>query len=66
MKAGIGLGMLATRALLELAPPTGTRVVMLWTTDEETGSQTSRALIETEARQSDAVLVLEPALPGGA
>ena len=51
MKAGIALGMLATRALFELAPrrPT-TRVVMLWTTDEETGSQTSRALLETEAR----------------
>ena len=39
---------------------------MLWTTDEETGSRTSRALLETEARKSDAVLVLEPALPGGA
>ena len=40
-------------------------MVMLWTADEETGSQTSRALVETEARHSDAVLVLEPALPGG-
>jgi glutamate carboxypeptidase len=39
---------------------------MLWTTDEETGSHTSRALIETEAASSDAVLVLEPALAGGA
>jgi glutamate carboxypeptidase len=65
MKAGIALGLLATRALFELAPPENARVVMLWTTDEETGSQTSRALVETEARQSDAVLVLEPALPGG-
>ena len=66
MKAGIALGMLATRALLECAPPQGTRIVMLWTTDEETGSATSRALLETEAAQSEAVLVLEPALPGGA
>ena len=65
MKAGIALGMLATRALFALAPPADARVVMLWTTDEETGSRTSRALLETEARQSDAVLVLEPALPGG-
>jgi glutamate carboxypeptidase len=65
MKAGISLGMLATRALLALAPPPYTRVVMLWTTDEETGSGTSRALLETEARQSRAVLVLEPALPAG-
>jgi glutamate carboxypeptidase len=66
MKAGIGLGMLATRALFELSPPSRTRVVMLWTSDEETGSATSRALLENEARQSKAVLVLEPALPGGA
>ena len=39
---------------------------MLWTTDEEIGSKTSRALIETEATKSDAVLVFEPSLPGGA
>jgi glutamate carboxypeptidase len=65
MKAGISLGMLATRAVLELAPPTDTRIVMVWTTDEETGSETSRALLETESQRSEAVLVLEPALPGG-
>ena len=66
MKAGISLGMLAARAIQEIAPPADARVVMLWTTDEETGSSTSRALVETEAARSDAVLVLEPALPGGA
>jgi glutamate carboxypeptidase len=66
MKAGIALGMLATRAVQRLAPPTDARITMLWTTDEETGSDTSRALIEAEARQSEAVLVLEPALAGGA
>jgi len=65
MKAGISLGMLATRAVLELSPPCDARIVMLWTTDEEMGSDTSRALLETEAQQSGAVLVLEPALPGG-
>jgi glutamate carboxypeptidase len=65
MKAGIALGMLATRALFALAPPESTRVVMLWTTDEETGSGTSRALLEAEASKSEAVLVLEPSLPGG-
>jgi glutamate carboxypeptidase len=65
MKAGIALGMLATRALFAVAPPADARIVMLWTTDEETGSRTSRALLETEARKSEAVLVLEPALPGG-
>jgi len=66
MKAGIGLAMLATRALLETAAPVARRIVMLWTTDEEVGSATSRAVIEDEARKSDAVLVLEPSLPGGA
>jgi glutamate carboxypeptidase len=66
MKAGIALGMLATRALMAVAPPAEGRVTMLWTTDEETGSDSSRTLIEAEARQSDAVLVLEPALVGGA
>ena len=65
MKAGIALAMLATRALFELAAPADMRVVMLWTTDEETGSRTSRALLETEAAASEAVLVCEPPLPGG-
>jgi glutamate carboxypeptidase len=41
-------------------------VQMLWTTDEEIGSETSRAAIESAARDARAVLVLEPALPGGA
>ncbi len=73
MKAGIALGMLALRALREGGgggsaraagdPP---RVTFLLTSDEETGSGTSRALIEHEARRADAVLVLEPSLPGGA
>src|SRR4051812_11016446 len=66
MKAGIAIAMLATRALLETGAALSRRIVMLWTTDEEVGSQTSRAAIEDEARRSDAVLVLEPSLPGGA
>ena len=66
MKAGIAIGMLATRALLETGDALSRRIVMLWTTDEEVGSATSRAAIEEEARRSDAVLVLEPSLPGGA
>jgi glutamate carboxypeptidase len=40
-------------------------VRFLFTTDEEVGSVTSRALIEREAGASAAVLVFEPALPGG-
>jgi glutamate carboxypeptidase len=66
MKAGIAMAMLATRALLEAGPALAHRIVMLWTTDEETGSASSRAAIEDEARRSRAVLVLEPSLPGGA
>jgi glutamate carboxypeptidase len=65
MKAGIAIGLAAMQALRALdltAPP----VTMIWTTDEEIGSGTSRRLIEAEARQARAVLVLEPALPGGA
>jgi glutamate carboxypeptidase len=66
MKAGIGIGLLATRALFDLAAPTAVGVTMVWSTDEELGSDTSRALIEDEARKSEAVLVLEPALASGA
>jgi glutamate carboxypeptidase len=66
MKAGIAIAMLATRALLETGTPLSRRIVMLWTTDEELGSGTSRAAIEDEARRSAAVFVLEPSLPGGA
>ena len=66
MKAGIGLAMLATRALIDRGALEGCGVAMLWTTDEEIGSTTSRALIEAEATKSDAVLVFEPSLPGGA
>ena len=65
MKAGIALGIGAMEALRATGAPRPP-VTMLWTTDEEIGSGTSRATIEAEARQSAAVLVLEPALPGGA
>ena len=66
MKGGIGIAMLAARVLYEVGPSPSARLVMLWTTDEETGGRSSRTLIEDEARRSDAVLVLEPSLPGGA
>ena len=65
MKAGIAIALTAVSALRAEGvahPP----ITMLWTTDEEIGSETSRATIEGEARGSAAVLVLEPALPGGA
>jgi glutamate carboxypeptidase len=65
MKAGIGVAMLAMRAIRERQPVTP-RVTMLWTTDEEIGSGSSRATIEAAAREHECVLVLEPSLPGGA
>lgn len=66
MKVGVSMGLLATRAVFETAAPASGSVAMLVTSDEEIGSDTSRSLIEAEARASDAVLVLEPALTGGA
>lgn len=65
MKAGIAIAIHAVEALHALHPEVAPAIAMLWTTDEEIGSQTSRATIEAEARLSDAVLVLEPSLPGG-
>lgn len=64
MKAGVALGLLAARAVLDTSPASG-RIVMLWTSDEERRSRTSRALVEEEARRSRAALVLEPGLAGG-
>src|SRR5215831_8715040 len=65
MKAGIAIAMTAVQALGGTGTP-HPPVVMLWTADEEIGSGTSRDVIEREAREAVAVLVLEPALPGGA
>ncbi len=65
MKAGIAIALAAVAALRDTGtahPP----IHMLWTTDEEVGSGTSRDAIEAAAREAVAVLVLEPALPGGA
>ncbi|HEY2822001.1 MAG TPA: M20 family metallopeptidase [Candidatus Acidoferrum sp.] len=62
MKAGIVQALFAAQAL-QHQPATDQprkRIVFLWTSDEEIGSESSRRLIETEARRSDAVFVLEP------
>lgn len=60
MKAGIVQALFALEALQQLQTPLNKRIVFLWTSDEEIGSDSSRKLIETEARRSDAVFVLEP------
>ncbi len=59
MKAGL-IAMLA--GIERVADPA--HVALLITTDEEVGSTTSRALIESAARVCDAVLVGEPSLDG--
>jgi glutamate carboxypeptidase len=67
MKGGLVIALFAVDALAAACRLPAKRVVFLWTSDEEIGSGTSRAVIEREARRSDAVLVLEPAsgLDGG-
>jgi glutamate carboxypeptidase len=60
MKAGIVQGLFALQALQQTETPLRKRMVFLWTSDEEIGSEASRKFFEAEARRSDAVFVLEP------
>ena len=62
MKGGLVIALFAVDALAAAGRVPQKRIVFLWTSDEEIGSGTSRSVIEREARRSDAVLVLEPAL----
>jgi len=66
MKAGIAIFLETMRTLQENGMKPAGPVTALFTTDEETGSQTSRELIEKLAKQARLVLVLESALPDGA
>jgi glutamate carboxypeptidase len=61
MKAGIVQALFALDSLLQANVTVRKRMVFLWTSDEEIGSDSSRKLIESEARNSDAVFVMEPA-----
>jgi len=60
MKAGIVQALFALETLRRSNVSTKKQIVFLWTSDEEIGSESSRPLIETEARRSEAVFVLEP------
>lgn|SRR5579859_276002 len=62
MKAGLVQALYAFHAIRQAKASLRKRLVFLWTSDEEIGSDASRRLIESEARRSDAVFVLEPAL----
>jgi len=61
MKAGIVQALYALEALQRTKSLLRKKIVFLWTSDEEIGSESSRRLIEAEARRSDAAFVLEPA-----
>lgn len=67
MKCGLVLALAAADALRRVGVAPRKRATCVWNSDEETGSVTSRELIEKECRASEAVLVLEPAAePNGA
>lgn len=61
MKAGIVQALFALEGLQRTGLSLSKRIIFLWTSDEEIGSDSSRKVIEVEARRSDAVFVLEPA-----
>lgn len=60
MKAGLAFFLFAARAIRELDHPVARKVVLQVNSDEEVGSDSSRPLTEDAAKQSVAVLVLEP------
>ncbi|EJQ49962.1 Carboxypeptidase G2 [Bacillus mycoides] len=61
MKGGIIQALWALKACRELGITLNKKIIFFCTSDEEIGSNTSRALIEQEALKSQAVLVPEPA-----
>jgi glutamate carboxypeptidase len=65
MKGGAYIAHHAFRALCATADRSPLGITHLFTSDEEIGSPTSRALIETEGRKAKYVLVTEPARDGG-
>ena len=65
MKGGAYIAHHAFRALCATTDRSPLGITHLFTSDEEIGSPTSRALIETEGRKAKYVLVTEPARDGG-
>jgi glutamate carboxypeptidase len=60
MKSGLAFFVFAMQAIRELEAAAPRRVVLQINSDEEAGSESSRAYTEEAARKSDFVLVLEP------
>lgn len=65
MKGGVTLALTVLGALRDLGRLPSRRVTLLCTSDEETGSHSSRSLIEKLAREHEVVFCLEPGLPDG-
>lgn len=66
MKASTAMLIVVLRYLRDTSTQLARPVRMLFTTDEETGSNTSRDIIESEAKKATLVLCMEPALASGA
>jgi len=65
MKANLALALEALRACEATAACPQSPVTILFTCDEESGSPSGRPLVEAEAKNARAVLVLEPPASGG-
>ena len=65
MKASIAMALTAIEILGQNKKLGKNNVTLLCTSDEETGSRTSKSLIEQMALEHELVICLEPALPGG-
>jgi glutamate carboxypeptidase len=60
MKSGLLIGMYGLRLLIDAKHANYQQVTCIFNSDEEIGSPASKPLIQELARQSDAVMVLEP------
>jgi glutamate carboxypeptidase len=65
MKGSIAALLIALHALRDLNCFPRRPIIALMTTDEETGSDHSRVLIEERARSAALAMIMEPALPDG-
>jgi len=65
MKAGLAMSLFALKALRELNLKPAKKIALFINSAEETGHEAAHDMIRKLARQSEAILCLEPALPGG-
>jgi glutamate carboxypeptidase len=65
MKSGVAIVVESLRTIVSRRLATKRPVTLLFTCDEEIGSRTSRPLVEEEAKNAAAALILEPPISGG-